>query len=89
MLTNEIEDTNNFSKKKKEEGVKDERTTDVPSQYILGTLRKYDGVTGQQRERLKTIGFMSKLNNNSARASHFFVHSFAVPAQLRGEVTKF
>ena len=44
---------------------------------------------GQQRERLKTIGLMSKLNNNSARASHFFVHSFAVPAQLRGEVTKF
>ena len=42
MLTNEIEDTNNFSKKKKEEGVKDERTY-VPSKYILGTLRKYDG----------------------------------------------
>ena len=43
LLINEIEDTNNFSKKKKEEGVKDERTTDVPSKYILGTLRKYDG----------------------------------------------
>ena len=44
MLTNEIEDTNKFSKKKKqEEGVKDERTTDVPSTYILGILRKYDG----------------------------------------------
>ena len=27
--------------------------------------------------------------NNSARASRFFVHFFAVPAQLRREITKF
>ena len=28
-------------------------------------------------------------NNNSARASRFFVRFFAVPAQLRREMTKF
>ena len=28
-------------------------------------------------------------NNNSAPASRFFVHFFAVPAQLRGEMAKF
>ena len=31
----------------------------------------------------------SKQNNNSARASRFFVHFFAVSAQLRREMTKF
>ena len=28
-------------------------------------------------------------NNNSARASRFFVHFFAVPTQLRREMTEF
>ena len=42
----------------------------------------------RQRERQKSNGF-NEQNNNSARASRFFVHFFAVPAQLRREMTKF
>ena len=61
LLINEIEDTNNFNKKKKEEGVKDERTTDVPSQYILGTLRKYDGVTGTATGTSKNNRFYEQI----------------------------
>ena len=38
---------------------------------------------GRQLQRQKAI------NNNSARASRFFVHFFAVSAQLRLEMTKF
>ena len=41
-----------------------------------------------QRERLKQNSFYEQ-NNNSARASRFFVHFFAVPAQLRREMDKF
>ena len=36
----------------------------------------------------KNNGF-NEQNNNSARASRFFVHSFAFTAQLRREMTKF
>ena len=42
----------------------------------------------RQRERQKSNRFNEK-NNNSARSSRFFVHFFAVPAQLRREMTKF
>ena len=42
----------------------------------------------RQGERQKSKRF-NEQNNNSARASRFFVHFFAVPAQLRREMTKF
>ena len=42
----------------------------------------------RQRERQKRDRFYEK-NNNSARASRFLVHFFAVAAQLRREMTKF
>ena len=42
----------------------------------------------RQGERQKGNRFNER-NNNSARASRFFVHFFAVPAQLRREMTKF
>ena len=42
----------------------------------------------RQGERQKNNRF-NKRNNNSARASRFLVHFFAVPAQLRREMTKF
>ena len=42
----------------------------------------------RQRERVKPNGFHEQ-NNNSARASRFFVHFLAVPAQQRREMTKF
>ena len=42
----------------------------------------------RQGERQKNNRF-NEQNNNSARASRFFVHFFAVPAQLRREMTKF
>ena len=42
----------------------------------------------RQGERQKSNRF-NEQNNNSARASRFFVHFFAVPAQLRREMTKF
>ena len=42
----------------------------------------------RQRESQKSNIFNER-NNNSARASRFFVHFFAVPAQLRREMTKF
>ena len=41
-----------------------------------------------QQERQKTNRF-NEQNNNSARASRFFVQFFAVAAQLRREMTKF
>ena len=44
----------------------------------------------QQRQRQKhRDNRFYKQNNNSARASHFFVHFFAVPAQLQRKMTKF
>ena len=52
----------------------------------IGTFRNYDG-DGKENVK-KAIGLISKKNNNS-RASRFFVHFFAVPAQLRREMTKF
>ena len=42
----------------------------------------------RQQERPKSNRF-DEQNNNSARASRFFVHFFAVPAQLRREMTKY
>ena len=42
----------------------------------------------RQRQLQKAIG-LDWQNNNFARASRFFVHFFAVPAQLRREMTKF
>ena len=56
----------------------------VVSTCISGTLRNYDG----DGERQKNNWF-NEQNNNSAHASRFFVHFFAVPAQLRHEMTKF
>ena len=42
----------------------------------------------RQRERQKSNRF-NEQNNNSARASRFFVNFFAVAAKLRREMTKF
>ena len=52
----------------------------------VGTLRNYDSDGNENVKR--AIGLMSK-KNNSTRASRFFVHFFAVPAQLRCELNKF
>ena len=43
---------------------------------------------GRQGERRKSYSF-NEQNNASARTSSFFVHFFAVPAQLRSEMTTF
>ena len=48
-----------------------------------GTLRNHDGDGNEKSNRF------NEQNNNSARASRFFVHFVGVPAQLRREVTKF
>ena len=42
--------------------------------------------TAKNGERQKNDRF-NEQNNNSARASRFFVHFFAVPAQQRCEMT--
>ena len=42
----------------------------------------------RQGERQKSLRF-NEQNDNSARASRFFVHFFDVPSQLRREMTKF
>ena len=42
----------------------------------------------RQEERRKG-NRSNEQNNNSAHVSRFFVHFFAVPAQLRREMTKF
>ena len=42
----------------------------------------------KQTEHQKSNRF-NEQNNNSARASRIFVHFFAVPVQLRHEMTKF
>ena len=60
------------------------RNESSPSSH-LGTLRT---TTGRQGER-QTSNRFNKQNNNSTRASRFFVHFFAVLAQLRREMTKF
>ena len=51
---------------------------------IIGTLRNCDA-DGKENVN-KAIGLMSK--TTTARALRFFVHFFAVPAQLRPEMTK-
>ena len=50
--------------------------------HKIGTLRNYDGDGKEKSNRFNG-------QNNSAHASRFFIHSFAAPAQLRHEVTKF
>ena len=55
------------------------------SQFSNGELTKLR--RRQQRQRQKATVLVSK-KNNSARASRFFVHSFAVPARLPREMTK-
>ena len=57
----------------------------VPLFYLpgIGNLRDYDDDGGQKHNRFY------EQNNNSARASRFFVHFFATPAQLRREMSKF
>ena len=55
-------------------------------QYYTGDLSKLRW--RRQRERLKSNRFYEQ-NKNSARASRFFVHFFAVPAQIRRDITKF
>ena len=42
----------------------------------------------RQRQSHKSNRF-NEQNNNSARASRFFIHFLAVPVQLRREMTKF
>ena len=52
----------------------------------IGTLRNYDG-DGKENVN-KAIGLMSK--KTTAHVHHaFFLHFFAVPAQLRREMIKF
>ena len=52
----------------------------------IGTLRNYDG---DGKENVKKSNRFNQQKNNNSRASRFFVHFFAVPAQLRREMTKF
>ena len=52
----------------------------------IRTLRNYDG---DDKENVKKSNRFNEQNNNSARASPFFVHFVAVPAQLRPEMTNF
>ena len=42
----------------------------------------------RQRERQKS-NWLNGKNNNSSRASRFFVHFFAITARLRREMPKF
>ena len=58
----------------------------LPSSNVIRDLTKLR--RRRQGERQKSNRF-NEQNNNSARASRFFVHFFAVPAQLRREMTKF
>ena len=55
---------------------------EVPTRDLTKLRRR------RQRERQKSNRF-NEQNNNSARASRLFVHFFAVPAQLRREMTNF
>ena len=55
---------------------------------ILGTLRNYDG-NGNGNVNVENSAGLLEQNNNSARASRFFVHFSAVRAQLQRELTKF
>ena len=51
-------------------------------------LGPYETTTATETGTSKSNRF-NEQNNSSARASRFFVHFFAVPAQLRREMTKF
>ena len=57
-----------------------------------GSLKRYwghqDPTTRRQRE-CQNNNWCNKKNNNFARASHFFVHFFAVFARLRLENAQF
>ena len=59
------------------------------SNTSLETLQNYDGYDGDGKENVKKSNRFNEQKNNSARASRFFVHFFAVLAQLRREMTKF
>ena len=50
--------------------------------YLVGSLSNDDG---DGIENVKIVIGLDWQNNNSARASHFFVHFFAVTALLRRE----
>ena len=55
------------------------------ARQLLGTSRNYD----HDGNGKKAISLINEQNNNSARVSRFFVHFFAVPAQLQHEIAKF
>ena len=44
-----------------------------------------DDGSGNGNEDVKKVVGLDKQNNNSERASHFFLHFFAVSARLRRE----
>ena len=52
---------------------------------LIGTLRNYDD---DGNRNVKKSNRFDEQNDNSARASRVFVHFFAVPSQLRREMTK-
>ena len=52
---------------------------------LLGTLRNHDD---DSKSGASKSNRFNEQNNNSARASCFFVHFFAFTAQLRREMTK-
>ena len=60
---------------------------DMPALVTKGNLRNY----GRRRhgESCQKTNRFNESNNNFARASHFFVHFFPVPVQLRREMTTF
>ena len=64
---------------------------DLPIPYEVNREKNYDGDDGDGdgNENVKKATGFNEQNNNSARASRFFVYSFPVPAQLRREITKF
>ena len=54
---------------------------------MFPAVRKHGG-DGNGNVKNATPGRFNEQNNNSARASRFFVHFVAIPAQLRREMTK-
>ena len=52
----------------------------VPA-YTLGSFRNDDG-----NQNVNKSNRLNNQNNNSARALHFLVHFFAVPARLGREI---
>ena len=67
-------------------GIQQLNTTLCRHHLSIGTLRNYDG-DGKENVKKKNNRF-NEQNNNSARASRFFVHLFSVPVQVRREMTK-